>query len=224
MNTMDGLAEFDVENLRELAGFEVHNPEATPTLNATVGLSEDRKLIQRNHKRRMIDARQTESLVETLGSLPSPRETYHIVICGKSSLWDLVPAVLSLAAPAVITRLYVATLGFGNRQTEELSAMLDEGKVKVCRFVCSHYFRATSRELYEPMERALTERGQKFLALRTHAKVLLMELADGRHFVAEGSANLRSCKNIEQFTLTHDRAVFDFHAGWIDQVIGEATR
>ena len=42
------------------------------------------------------------------------------------------------------------------------------------------------------------------VAMLTHAKVVLIETTDGRDFVVESSANLRSCSSIEQITVTHD--------------------
>jgi hypothetical protein len=57
------------------------------------------------------------------------------------------------------------------------------------------------------------------LAMLSHAKILLMQLTDGRSFVAESSANLRSCASIEQITMTHDAALLDFHRNWITEVM-----
>jgi len=55
-----------------------------------------------------------------------------------------------------------------------------------------------------------------------------MALSDGRRFAVESSANLRSCRNIEQITLTQAADLHDFHAGWISHVItaaaGKATK
>ena len=41
----------------------------------------------------------------------------------------------------------------------------------------------------------------------------------GRAFTVESSANLRSCSSIEQLCMTHDRALFDFHRGWITNIM-----
>ena len=42
---------------------------------------------------------------------------------------------------------------------------------------------------------------------------------DGRCIVNESSANLRSCRNIEQFTMTHDRDLLEFHRQWMAEVM-----
>jgi hypothetical protein len=226
LKTIDAsdLHELGVEGLHELSGFEFHDPAATPTLNSTIGLPEDRKFVQQPTARKFIDARQVESLTQTIGTLPAAGEIYHVIICGKSSLWDLVPSTLTLATPSTIRTMWIATLGFSTRNTTELLGMIDAGQVGQVQFICSHYFRATSESLYTPMHDGLVARGQKFLACRSHAKILLLELSDGRRIVAEGSANLRSCKNVEQFTLTHDSALFEFHAAWMEHLFAEASK
>jgi hypothetical protein len=213
--------DFDAAVLSELAGFESEAPPPSPTLNANLELPADRKLARTPTARKLIDAQQVESIRRTIGTLPRRGETYHIVICGKSSLWDVVPATLTLAAPATIRTLYVATPGFSARNTTELLELLDTKRIRRVRFLCSHYFKGTSESLYTPMHDGLVARGQKFLAMRTHAKILLIELSDGRRIVAEGSANLRSCKNIEQITLTHDAALYKFHAAWMDSLFAQ---
>ena len=62
------------------------------------------------------------------------------------------------------------------------------------------------------------EHGFTFKSYRNHTKLILAEIA-GRCYVVESSANLRSCQNIEQFTLTQSHELFAFHAGWIDECL-----
>jgi len=50
-----------------------------------------------------------------------------------------------------------------------------------------------------------------------------MELTDGRCVVVESSANLRSCRNIEQFTMSHDRALLQFRRSWMLGLLTDAV-
>lgn len=68
------------------------------------------------------------------------------------------------------------------------------------------------------LKAGLDRRRQRVAAARTHAKIIGMRMADGRAFVIESSANLRSCRNIEQFVMTQSRSLFDFHEGWMNDV------
>jgi hypothetical protein len=51
---------------------------------------------------------------------------------------------------------------------------------------------------------------------RCHAKIIAAKLHNGQTITAEGSANTRSCKTIENVTLYGSPDVYSFHAGWMD--------
>jgi hypothetical protein len=52
-------------------------------------------------------------------------------------------------------------------------------------------------------------------------KVVTFLFADGATYSLEGSANLRSNSNREQFCLTNDKGLHDWHAAWIDEALAE---
>ncbi len=66
------------------------------------------------------------------------------------------------------------------------------------------------------LSQELPARGGWYHATRSHAKLLLFALSDGRHFTVETSGNMRTCRSIEQFVLTHDQELFEFHARWME--------
>jgi hypothetical protein len=51
--------------------------------------------------------------------------------------------------------------------------------------------------------------------------VSTLAFADGLRLVFEGSANLRTNKNIEQMTTINDADLHDWHAAWIDAKVRE---
>jgi hypothetical protein len=166
--------------------------------------------------RQFRDEMQARSAGEAIGRLPGPREAFHLAISGKFALWDCVPAVLSLAAPATITSLYIATLGFSKANVESMATLLDAGEIGSITLIASHYFKGTSPDIYTHGLETLTARGQRFLSIRSHAKLLAMKLVDGRTVTIEASANLRSCKNIEQLSVFGDPGLFEFHTKWME--------
>jgi hypothetical protein len=182
-------------------------------------LAGDRAFRRTPAKRTFIDARQVSNCVAHIGRLPAPGETIHLVCSGGYSLFHHIEAALELAAPTKIKYMAVATLGFSKDNLERLIAMLDAGQVGKLDFLFSVYFRSNEREICERLAHELTTRGQRVLSMRTHAKLLLIELGVGRDcYVIESSANLRSCKNVEQSTFTNDRSLLAFHRGWIDSL------
>lgn len=184
-------------------------------------LAGDRRTVQ-EHKADVRDSRQAKSAREALGELPGTGEAVHVLISGRFSLWDTVPAILE-TVPGAVEWLHVATLGFSRRNVEGMAALLDAGRVKRLRLLASHYFKGTSPHIYQHCANVLGERaGAEFLSSRTHCKILLLRFESGRTFALESSANLRSCKNIEQLTIFGSPALWEFHRGWIDELFAGA--
>ena len=179
----------------------------------------DRRHVRRGDKAVLLDARRLNNAIEHIGRLPEPGEAFHLVTAGRYSLWDLIKATLHLGAPATIRYLGIATLGFSRQNLEELLALLDGGQIGKVDFLFSGYFKSGQREICERLAHELTARGQHVVAMLTHAKVVLLELPDGRTFTVESSANLRSCSSIEQITMTHDLELFAFHRKWITDIM-----
>lgn len=148
--------------------------------------------------------------------LPDHDEAVHIVMAGNFNAWDVVPAAIKLAGVG-IDSLAVATLGFNKRNADELLGLIDEGTIGSVAFLASCYFRDQNGREFTHLADGLEERGQQIAASRSHAKVIAMRFADGRTCTTESSANLRSCRNLEQMTLHGDPAVYDFHANWITE-------
>jgi hypothetical protein len=199
-------------------------PAADAGRNATVELAAGLRFSRRAKKRQTMHLLHVANAAEHLRRLPDDGETIHAVMKGNYHAWDLVPAVLQLATPATIAYLGIATLGFNRANAQELVDLLDKGHVSKVDFICSTYFRGNSADEYTQLHGALTSRGHRCVAIRSHAKVILFQMTDGAAYVIESSANLRSCRAIEQFTLTADPGLLAFHREWIEQLITEALK
>jgi hypothetical protein len=181
----------------------------------------DQRHVRREAKHILLDARRLQNAIEHIGRLPEPGEAYHLVTAKRYSLWNVIQATLQLAAPATIAYLGIATLGFSKQNLDELLAAIDAGQIGKVDFLFSVYFKSNERESCERLAHELTTRGQRVVAMLTHAKVLLIELTDGRSYVVESSANLRSCSSIEQITITADADLLAFHRTWMDSLFQE---
>lgn len=210
----------------DMSGIAPLFPEnADHAKDAGAELGESLKLTRRNEKHRLMHLLHVANAAKHLETLPGPAETFHCVMRGNYHAWDLVPATLKLASPATIVRLDVATLGFNNRNVTELAELLDAKQIGDVWFLCSCYFRDSSKaEFGYLQEHIAKERGGHVAAARSHAKLIMMELSDGRNFVVESSANLRSCHNVEQFTMCDSRELLLFHRQWIEELVTHAER
>jgi len=208
-----GLAAVNLDECRpvfdELSGFEQ---------DAARELSGDRRHLRAAAKRTMIDCRRVANAVQHIGRLPEPGESIHLVTAGGYSLFHHIPAANELIAPATIAYLGIATLGFSRENLERLLELLDSGQVGRLDFLYSVYFKSNEKEICARLTHELGRRGQRVLSMRTHAKMLLIETTAGGNFVIESSANLRSCKNVEQAVFTNDAELLDFHRGWLNEI------
>ena len=185
--------------------------------------------VRRPTRRAFINALRVKSAAEALTGLPAEGETWHGIMTGDYDSFDLVPTMLDHARPAVIDALHLATLGFNQANTHSLLKLMDTGKVRRCTMIVSLFYEADRREadICYTLARELPVRGVGggwYCAARSHAKVIAARFSDGRCFVIESSANLRTCRNLEQFAITHDAGLFDFHRQWMESVYEHENR
>jgi len=167
----------------------------------------------------LIDGRHEKNAVELIRELPAEGESLHFVVDGRFEPCDLIPVTRKLVAPKVIARLDISTLGFNLDNVACIANGMDQGKIGQVSLICSHYFSKAERSAFEYLQNQIGGRGGRVASLRTHAKLILMEISDGRCFTIEGSGNLRSCKSIEQFVFTNDKELLLFHRKWMDDYI-----
>jgi hypothetical protein len=113
-------------------------------------------------------------------------------------------------------RLLIATLGYNEKNLASMIAWLDAGAVRSLSLVASIFFRSHKGALWEETLAECRKRGQRAACCHTHAKVVTLAFASGERLAIEGSANL--CGNgsgREQFALVNDKALHDWHAAWI---------
>ena len=208
-----GLSAIDLDTIRP-----VFAPAVADTDKARQ-LSTDRRHVRRTDKAVMLDARRLANVLEHIGRLPERGEAFHLITENRYSMAHVIPATLQLAEPATIHHLTVVTLSFSQPNMVDLLAMLDSGQIAEVHFLYSCYFRANNKDACQQLAEALTARGQRVFSGLIHAKLLLIELTDGRTYTVESSANLRSCASVEQLAMIHDRSLYDFHRTWTNEIL-----
>lgn len=180
------------------------------------------------HRRRVLrrelrDARHEKNAINLLVNLPNDGDSFHFVIDGRFHPCDLIPVTRKLSDPAIITRLDITTLSYNLTNVQSICEGIDKGKIGNVLLVPSRYFSEVEKPLLEHTRTELEKRGSRVVPGYVHAKLILMEMSDGRCFTIEGSGNLRSCKSIEQFVMSCDRSLLEFHRGWIERYLSEGT-
>lgn len=188
----------------------------TPALEA--GLNTADKTIHRRVIHTGLNHDGITNAAAQIEHLPEPQHAVSCIMGGNFHGFDIIPAVQTLAGSPILD-LTIATLSFSKRNLSNLTLLLDQGKIERVGLLTSDYFAKADALIYGAAKRELTEiRNHRLAFTRTHAKVICMRTAAG-HYVVESSANLRSCVNFEQFTLTHDPEFYRWHLDWIDYLL-----
>jgi hypothetical protein len=200
----DGLDALMKDDIDDLPNDFVWQPKAQPgpTIQA---------IRHRPTRRRAEDHRHRGAMAGQIDPLPAPGETLHLVLPGGIALGDLVWHVVDgTAQPGPLA---AATLGFGRRWVAGLVDRLRDGRITEAVVVCSNYFRKSDPTEYADAAAALAQWPCTLTDARTHGKVFVFG-----PFSGEGSANLRSCRSIENVAISHDAALADFHRRWIREL------
>lgn len=153
-----------------------------------------------------------ENAAELAKYLPEPGECTHAVVRGDFVMGDIIPLILGNRVAALVG---ISTLGMSRENAVLLAELLDAGKVERLFLLVSHYFSQVDKTgTYREVKGLL---GDAVVVARTHAKVILISAAPD-FFVVEGSANLRSSDNIEQFAVWNDEELLNWHLEWMQEV------
>ena len=196
---------------------EVFPAAAGEVRNVAIGVTE-RKHERRATRRRFLNQLAVENAAKALDRLPNEGESFHGIMAGNFHAFCFLPAIIRLAGSKA-AEVNIATLGFNQANTLELFDLLDKGDVQRCSFIFSCYYRSAEPEVADALVAGLQARGQRVAVVRNHAKIILVELVDGRCLTWESSANMRSCRNIESYVLTNDAALLHFHKGWMMELL-----
>ncbi len=210
-DTLDG---FDLDSI------DLREPldRGKPPAGAETGVGLRARVTTRSTGRRLYDLRHVPNAVELLSPLPKPGETIHAIMGGDFAAWDLVPAIISMAGLRV-EELHIATLGFNAQNADHLARLIANGQVGHAVVLCSDYFAKSDAVTFREAKAKLEAVGSKLVSTKNHAKVLAVDFVSCG-YVVESSANLRSCKNLEQIAVTNDRALLEFHRRWIQKAAG----
>ncbi|MFO0879976.1 MAG: hypothetical protein U0840_21740 [Gemmataceae bacterium] len=163
---------------------------------------------------------QLRDAADLLPHLPGVGESLHALMLGNFDFMLVLSAILR-QQPEPCRHLRIATLAFSMKNVQELARLFDEGIVERITLLSADYMDRMNNDIFQTALAELREnRGQTVATARTHAKVSLLEYPAAA-YVLEGSANLRTNKNLEQVTLINDQGVHQWHAAWIGEKVEE---
>lgn len=172
--------------------------------------------------RQTFDYSGVERAVALLKALPSRGESIHCLMNTAFNTYDLIEAVVRMAGRPC-RHLMVTTLGTNLRAAVGFEHLLKNHSIERLTLYLSRYFqdadRATCRDVVDRLKRA----GAAVFVARVHCKLLLFNFGN-THYVGESSANLRSCRCIEQLCITQDRELYDFYSSALAARLSAQTK
>jgi hypothetical protein len=172
-------------------------------------------------KARLRRSAQLRKAADVLPHLPGPGESLHTLLTGYFDFALVLTCVLR-SRPCPCEHARISTLSFGKKNVQEMAGWIDGGLVRRLTLLAADFMAKASPEVYHGAVAELAEqRGQVVGSARCHAKVVTMAFADGLRLSFEGSANLRTNRNLENLAVVNDAGLHDFHAAWIDAKVRE---
>lgn len=147
--------------------------------------------------------------------LPEPGTELVVIMTGKWHGWDMIEALITLARPATIQRLEMATLGSNKTHAARIGELIDRGDIRHAHMLVGEMFREKSPAVYETLRHQLESRGSTIAANRNHAKLAIFYLDAGPPIVVHGSLNMSRCASFEQLAISRDPDLADFFSAYI---------
>lgn len=128
---------------------------------------------------------------------------------------------MRLLQDGCIDDLHLAIYRINEATVNALIEYIDSGKIAHATFLISNFFNQTKKPEKWAIKLADFCRNNSkttFAYLHNHSKVCCVKNSKG-HYVFEGSGNMSDNARIEQYTYACSKSLYDFHVGWMDDLM-----
>lgn len=195
----------------DVTGMDMPEVESTEVISTRVLKHQSKEMLKMSLKK--------EKAGDVLRDLPPPGWTYHIISNGTFDYWTFVPIIIQLLGGKSLEGWF-STWTLNRLNCTELFEIYDRGELGSINFLTGNYFKRRETSVYAMLINGTRDRGQRYKTLENHAKVIL--LTNGTDFITmEGSANFTANPRIEQNSIFNSREVYEFHRGWMDEILSK---
>ncbi|MGV4404946.1 hypothetical protein ACQ1PF_07940 [Ornithobacterium rhinotracheale] len=168
-------------------------------------------------KSHQVKFRHAKDLAKKVDLTESPR--YDCIVSGNFIFGDFIEAFL-VGKNIKITEMTIATLSMSRENIDSLVTLMQKGYVDNLNIIISDFFYSHERNnLIQYMYEALDVDDRFQLSVTsTHAKVYLLKTLGGKKIVIHGSTNMRTCGNIEHFTIEINESLYDFYRDFYKEI------
>lgn len=148
-------------------------------------------------------------------------DRYFAILSGKFVFGDIIEAYL-FERDHYADEILIATLSMSQNNCDSLAGIIEAGRVKRLGLILSTYWYAVEmkRRVGYVVERLSRAEQFNWAAVSLHCKLIMIREGD-RHYVMHGSANLRSCAQLEQVVIERNEALYNFNKAWMEKVLKE---
>lgn len=190
--------------------FDNESLETTETIEA--------KSMKIKTKRKMQMALEEENAKKCFPSLPECGESYHIVSNGGFGVFTFVPLITQYLPQSHCDHIYISTWVLNRGNIIGLFDMFDAGQIGQISILSSRFVKRRDSAIFALLIEGIQDRNQRFKAFRNHAKVALMHHKDD-YITLETSANFTDNPRVENFTITNDKKLWEFHRKWMEEML-----
>ena len=120
-------------------------------------------------------------------------------------------------------KMVICTLSYNQNNVDSLKNLMQYEWIDDLEIITSGYFYRTEKlkgRLVEYTYKQLDSGKNNFQLsfIETHMKVALIETYNGSFIVMQGSANLRSCQSVEQFSIEENKELHAFYKDYFNEV------
>jgi hypothetical protein len=175
-------------------------------------------------KRQLQKVSQQDNLKNVIKTYPAEGEQIHVVSANKFDFWTWCPVMIDWLGTT--ENLLCSTWTASRSNVVDMFRIWDEKKITgTVTFVTGIYFKRREAAVYTTLVEGLLKRGGRYKAFETHAKVLLLNNVEKNVWLTvESSANLTQNPRLEQYVITNDKALYDFHRDWIEESLELETK
>lgn len=138
---------------------------------------------------------------------------YDVVVDGSFVFGDFIEAFI-VDKNYHVKNLFVQTLSYNENNVDSLKNLqigeyVDNIDIIISAFFFSHERHNLIKYTYEQLDNK--NNNFQLSVVRSHCKITLIKTHCNKHIVIQGSANLRSSDNIEQFTVEENLELYNFY-------------
>lgn len=157
--------------------------------------------------------------LHTLCPKPKKGEQWRIITEKQMNAYTIIRGAIE---EDVIEELYIAIYRINAPIVDNLIDLLESGRILKAHFVISNFFNQTKRP--EQWAKRLKDYcaqhdNTSHIYTHNHSKVCAFKVQGGGYFVFEGSGNMSDNARIEQYLYEQSKEAFDFHKGWMEDLI-----